>query len=61
MQLSGARAALTIATLLMYHQLQLGFFKGLAFMLLALLTLIILILVAKTLQAMARREICVEE
>jgi tellurite resistance protein len=54
-------AAITIATVLMYQQLQLPFFQGLAYVLLGLLTLIIITLLFKTVQAMARREICVEE
>jgi tellurite resistance protein len=54
-------AAITIATTLMYQQLQLPFFKGLALGLLALLSLIILTLVVKTLQATLRKEICIEE
>ena len=52
---------ITIATVLMYQHLQLPFFKGLAFVLLGLLTLIIATLLFKTVQAMARKEICVEE
>ncbi|MFO7593062.1 MAG: SLAC1 anion channel family protein [Pseudomonadota bacterium] len=54
-------AAMTIATVLMYQQLQLPFFKGLAIVLLTLLTLLIATLLFKTIQAIARREICVEE
>jgi tellurite resistance protein len=54
-------AAITIATVLMYQQLQLPFFQGLAYVLLGLLTLIIITLLFKTVQAMARKEICVEE
>lgn len=54
-------AAITIATVLMYQQLQLPFFKGLAIVLLGLLTLIIVTLLIKTVQAVLRREICVEE
>jgi tellurite resistance protein len=54
-------AAMTIATVLMYQQLLLPFFKGLAMVLLGLLTLIIITLLFKTIQAMARKEICVEE
>jgi tellurite resistance protein len=54
-------AAITIATLLMYQHTQLAFFRGLSWVLLTLLSLIILTLVVKTLQAMRRKEICVEE
>jgi tellurite resistance protein len=54
-------AAITIATLLMCEQTQLAFFKGLSLVLLILLTLLILALVVKTVQAMMRKEICVEE
>ncbi len=54
-------AAMTFATVLMYQQLQLPFFKGLAIVLLTLLTLLIATLLFKTIQAIARREICVED
>lgn len=54
-------AAMTIATLLMYQQTQLVFFKGLSVVLLTLLSLIIVTLVVKTLQAVMRKEICIEE
>jgi tellurite resistance protein len=54
-------AAITIATLLMYQQTQLAFFKGLSLLLLALLSVLIITLVLKTIQAVLRKEICVEE
>ena len=54
-------AAITIATLLMYAQLQLPFFRGLAMVLLGLLTLLIAVLLYRTGKAVARREICIEE
>ncbi|MEZ5509761.1 MAG: SLAC1 anion channel family protein [Gammaproteobacteria bacterium] len=54
-------AAVTIATLLMYQQLQLGFFKWLGAGLLGLLTLIILTLLVKTLIAVIRRDSAVED
>lgn len=54
-------AAITIATLLMYHELQLPIFKGLAILLLGLLTLLVATLLFKTVQAMIRKEICIEE
>jgi len=54
-------AAITIATLLMYAQLQLPFFRGLAMVLLGLLSLLIAVLLYRTGMAVARREICIEE
>lgn len=54
-------AAVTIATLAMYRHLQAPFFAGLAWTLLAVTTLVIGFLVARTALAVARREICVEE
>lgn len=54
-------AAITIATLLMYAQLLLPFFRGLAMVLLGLLTLLIAVLLYRTGKAVARREICIEE
>jgi tellurite resistance protein len=54
-------AALTIAAIVMYRFTALGFFAALAWALLALLTAVVLGLVARTLMAIARREICVEE
>ena len=54
-------AALTIATMLMYRMTGLAFFAGLAWVLLAALTAIILVLVVRTFKAIAAREICVEE
>lgn len=54
-------AAITIATLLMYERLGLSFFKGLSIALLALLSLVILTLVYKTLVAVLKKEICIEE
>lgn len=54
-------AAITIATFVMYHQLQLAFFKGLGVVLLALLTVLIVVLAGKTAQAVRRRAICIEE
>lgn len=54
-------AAITIATFLMHQQIQLPFFKGLAVVLLSLLTLIIAALLLKTIQAIARKEICIED
>ncbi len=54
-------AAITIATFVMYHQLQLAFFKGLGVVLLLLLTVLIAVLAGKTAQAVRRRAICIEE
>ncbi|MFC4260930.1 SLAC1 anion channel family protein [Marinobacter lacisalsi] len=54
-------AAITIATLLLYQQLQLRFFLGLGMVLLGVLTLLIIILLMKTAQAIKRRAICIEE
>ena len=54
-------AAMTIATLVMYEQLQLVFFKGLGILLLGLLTVLIAVLIGKTAQAVHRRAICIED
>lgn len=53
-------AAITLATFLMYEQLQQPFFRGLGVALLGLLTVLIAVLVAKTAQAVRRRGICVD-
>jgi len=53
-------AAITIATLIMAKATKLPFYSGLAAVLLALLTLIIVGLLARTLLAVLRKEICVE-
>lgn len=54
-------AALTIATTLMYHETTISFFKHLAIILLLLLTAIIIITTAKTIIAIRKKEICIEE
>jgi tellurite resistance protein len=54
-------AAMTMATILMYHQSHLDFFRYLALLLLAFLSLIILVLSMMTIAAIARKEICIEE
>lgn len=54
-------AALTIATLRMSHLTGITGYRYLAYALLAVLTALILLLAVKTLTAVARREICVEE
>ncbi|MEA3292458.1 MAG: SLAC1 anion channel family protein, partial [Pseudomonadota bacterium] len=54
-------AALTVATMLMYQELQTPWFKWLSILLLALVTLVILMLVVKTVAAISSRGICIEE
>lgn len=54
-------AAVTIASLLMYQNTELVFFAGLSWFLLVILSLVILLLVYKTLAAVSRKEICIEE
>ena len=54
-------AAITVATFVMYQNLGLAWFRGGATALLVVLTLIIALLVIKTLNAVARKAICVEE
>jgi len=54
-------AAMTIATFVMYEELQLVFFKGLGVLLLGLLTLLIAVLIGKTALAVQRRAICIED
>jgi tellurite resistance protein len=54
-------AAITVATFVMYQNQHSLLFKGGALVLLTFLTLIIAMLVGKTLSAIARKEICVEE
>jgi len=54
-------AAMTIATFVMYEQLQLVFFKWLGVALLGLLTALIAVLIGKTARAVRRRAICIEE
>lgn len=53
-------AAMTIATLIMRQHTALGFFTGLAALLLAVLSLIIVGLIARTAVAIKRGQICVE-
>lgn len=53
-------AAITIATLIMAEQGG-GFFVGLAWLLLTVLSIVLLLLTLRTLQAMTRGEICVPE
>jgi tellurite resistance protein len=54
-------AAITVATFVMYRNLGLEWFRGGATALLTVLTLIIALLVIKTVSAIARKAICVEE
>jgi tellurite resistance protein len=54
-------AALTIATLLMFHATGVGFFKVVYYLLLALLCGVIALLLALTARAIARNEICTPE
>lgn len=54
-------AAMTISSILMFHQTETIFFKYLSYFMFAILTAIILLLLAKTAAAISRREICVEE
>lgn len=54
-------AAMTIATMVMYRMTGLPLFAGIAWLLLALLTTIIAVLVVRTSRAIAAGEICVED
>lgn len=54
-------AAFAIASMVMYKQQQTGFYLALSGVMLALLALIILVLVVKTLAALRRGQICVED
>ncbi|MCD4705785.1 SLAC1 anion channel family protein [bacterium] len=54
-------AAITVATILMYHETQLLFFKYVVFLLLIILSLIMIYLTYKTIKAIKNKEICVEE
>ena len=53
--------ALVIGTLLMYHASGLAFFKYAAMVMFILLNLVILVLIIKTIGAMKRQAICIEE
>ena len=54
-------AALTLATLGMYHQTQLAFFAMLGHLMVAMVSVVIGLLLLRTLQAMYRQQICVAE
>ncbi|NLN39543.1 MAG: C4-dicarboxylate ABC transporter [Smithella sp.] len=54
-------AALTIATIVMYHYNSLGFFKYLAVIMLFILSCVVIMLAVMTLAAVINRKICVED
>lgn len=54
-------SAISIATMLMYHESGLLFYKYLSFSLLTILFLIIFYLIVKTLKAIQHKEICIED
>lgn len=54
-------AALAIGTFLMYHETGYPFFRILSWVLFVLLNLVIMMLIFKTIRAIANREICIEE
>lgn len=54
-------AALTIATILMYHQVGLLFFKYLATILLIIVSAVIIMLTVMTIKAMKNKALCVED
>ncbi|MEE9431010.1 MAG: SLAC1 anion channel family protein [Melioribacteraceae bacterium] len=54
-------SAITIATILMYHQTEVIAFKYLAFVFLAILSTVVLFLILRTAKAIKMKEICVEE
>lgn len=54
-------AAITIATLVMYENTELIFFKTSGYVLLTAVSLLVLFLIARTTRSIAAREICVEE
>mgnify|MGYP006266391959 CR=1 FL=1 len=54
-------AAVTLATIMMHHATGLTSFRSLAIVLFSILSLLILVLIAKTIAAARRREICVPE
>jgi tellurite resistance protein len=54
-------AALTIATIVMYHHKSLGFFKYLAVIMLFILSCVVIMLAVMTLVAVINRKICVED
>lgn len=54
-------AAITIASILMYHETSNPTFKIIAYALFSILNVVILILLSKTISALFRKEICVED
>ena len=54
-------AAITIATIVMFESTGSVWFRGLSFAFLAILTLLVILLAIKTLMAIKRKQICVEE
>jgi tellurite resistance protein len=54
-------AAITIATEVMFHYTNLEFYRILAYVLLGLLSLVIILLIARTALAVKNQEICVPE
>ncbi|MEA2065322.1 MAG: SLAC1 anion channel family protein [Patescibacteria group bacterium] len=54
-------AAITIATILMFHETNIGLFKYLSWILFFMLNIIIILLLIKTTIAISKREICIEE
>lgn len=54
-------AAITIATILMFHETNIDIFKYLSWILFSVLNVVIILLLAKTTIAISKKEICVEE
>ncbi len=54
-------AAITLASMLMYQTLATPFYKGLSLVLLTILSVVLVLLLGRTLLAVARREICLDE
>ncbi len=54
-------SAMAIATMLMYHMLGIMIFKYIAYVLIVLLIMVVLILIPKTISAVVKGEICIEE
>jgi tellurite resistance protein len=54
-------AAMTVATILMYHETNFLFFKYLSFFLLVVLSIIIVYLTYKTIRAISNKEICIDD
>lgn len=54
-------AAITVATIVMYHVTKIIFFKGLAFGLFAVLISVMILLMVRTVRAIKNRSICIDE